>query len=137
MSDPRHDDFDRRFVERLAGHYRPEPFGAMQRARFDATLRERIESRRRMPRWLPALAGSAAALAIAWWSWPLAAPSPAPEGEVRIGRAEIAPAEAGDAAEPTGWEADVMLVDADDTLAEEEYLPDEYLVIATAFIDGV
>ena len=30
----------------------------------------------------------------------------------------------------------MLLADADSTLAEEEYLPDEYVAIAQALIDG-
>jgi hypothetical protein len=110
------------FVERLAEHYRPEPLGPLERARFDARLRERIERRRRAPAWVPSLAGVAAVLALIWWVWPAAtAPSPA-----AVDRA----------ASDASWEADVLLVDADAELAEEEYLPDEYVAIAFAFIDG-
>lgn len=112
----------RRFVERLAEHYRPEPLGPVECARFDAALRERID-RRRAPGWQPSLlAGAAAALALAWWMWPAATPPP------------DSPLES--AALPTTWEADVLLVDADANFAEEDYLPDEYVGIAFAFIDG-
>lgn len=125
MNDARTTDRERdssRFLERLAEHYRPEPLGPAQRARFDARLRERIERRRRAPAWMPSLAGVTAALALAFWLWPAATPPPQPGVDL--------------AALGAGWEADVLLADEDAPLAEEDYLPDEYQAIAFAFIDG-
>jgi hypothetical protein len=143
MSDTpeRQRELERRFAERLAEHYRPEPLGAVERARFDAALRERIARRRRARVFAPALAGAAGALALAFWVWPTAAPEPgsgrgavaslpaaaaAPQAEARA-------AAAGDDA--GGWEADVLLA-ADAPPGDEDYLPDEYVAIAAAFLDG-
>lgn len=127
MSDGRHTtDRDREavrnFAERVADHYRPEPFGPADRLRFDSGLRERI-GHRRAPAWIPSLVGAAAAMSLGWLIWPASTPtSPTP----------IDPS-----AFATRWESDVLFVDADATLSEDEYLPDEYIVIAGAFLDGV
>jgi hypothetical protein len=119
-------DPDRRFAERLAKHYRPEPLDRAQRARFDAALRERIERRRRGPVWIPALTGAAAALTLAWWIWPAA--TPPTDSEVGVARVAMATSD---------WGVDVLMADPDETLAAEEaYLPDEYVALAVAFIDG-
>jgi ferric-dicitrate binding protein FerR (iron transport regulator) len=119
----RDQDPDRRFAERLAKHYRPEPLDRAQRARFDAALRERIERRRRGPAWIPALTAAAAALTLAWWIWPLATPPTSSEARVAMATSD--------------WEIDVLLADPGETLAAEEaYLPDEYVALAVAFIDG-
>jgi hypothetical protein len=122
----RDQDPDRRFAELLAEQYRPEPLGRAQCARFDAALRERIERRRREPVWIPALTGAAAALILAWWIWPAATPPTDSEADVD----PVAMA-------ASDWEVDVFLGDPDETLAAEEaYLPDEYVALAVAFIDG-
>jgi len=130
------DDRDARFAERLAFHYRPEPLSPRARARFDAALHARLERPPARPAWLPGLAGVAAALALLWWAWP----APAPEGNA-LGSAPAALAAdaRADVEQPgeTDWQADVLLTDADSSLDEEEYLPDDYLVIAYALIDGV
>jgi hypothetical protein len=125
----RDQDPDRRFAEHLAEHYRPEPLDRTQRARFDAALRERIERRRRGPVWIPALTGAAAALILAWSIWPAA--TPPTDSEVDVGPV------ASEGMAASDWEIDVLLGDPDETLAAEEaYLPDEYVALAVAFIDG-
>jgi ferric-dicitrate binding protein FerR (iron transport regulator) len=129
-SPDRDHDPDRRFAERLAEHYRPEPLDPAQRARFDAALRQRFERRQWAPAWVPALTGVAAALALGWWIWPAATP-PMDSGT------GVAPVAMASSLEASEWEADVLLTDTDETLAAEEaYLPDEYVALAVAFIDG-
>lgn len=139
-------DADRRFAERLAAHYRPQPLDPAARTRFDATLRERLERRPGLPAWLPVLASAAAALVLFWWAWPAATPTnDAPESLPRVAvqvQAPTAPAtQTPDAAASPAlqdWSADVLLADATDTgtPSEESYLPDEYVALAVAFIDG-
>ena len=122
----RDQDPGRRFAERLAEHYRPEPLGRAQCARFDAALRERIERRRRGLVWIPALTSAAAALMLSWWIWPAA--TPPTHSEANVDPVAMAASD---------WEVDVFLGDPDETLAaEESYLPDEYVALAVAFIDG-
>lgn len=117
---------NRRFAERLGEHYRPQPLSRAQRARFDAALRERIERRRVRPVWIPALTVAAATFSLAWWLWPAAPPTDL--------EAPFAPVVA---LAPSDWEVDVLLADADATLvSNEDYLPDEYVALAVAFIDG-
>jgi hypothetical protein len=130
MSDDRHTtDRDREavrnFAELVADHYRPEPFGLAERMRFDAGLRERI-GRGRAPAWIPSLIGAAAAMSLVWLIWP-ASTSTSPASPTPVDPSAFA----------TRWESDVLLVDADAALSEDEYLPDEYIVIAGAFLDGV
>jgi hypothetical protein len=149
MSDTpeRHHDAERRFAERLAAHYRPEPLGGVERARFDAALRERIGRRRRARAFAPALAGAAGALALAFWAWPAATPAPGSGGDPvasrqagaaadrEVGAAEAEVAAGWEAEVAAGWEADVLLA-ADAEPADEDYLPDEYVALAAAFLDG-
>jgi hypothetical protein len=128
----RHDDADRRFAERLAVHFTAEPLSPQQRARFDARLRERIERRGNVRRALPALAGAVAAAvaALAFGLWPAAVPEP--------GSTPAVVAEQPSEASPEvfeGWEAEVLLAGTGVTLDEEGYLPDDYVVIAAAFLD--
>lgn len=126
--DPRSEsDATQRFTARVAEHYRPEPLSLARRARFDAALRERIERPRARAFAFPSVVGAAAALGLAWLVWPAAAPPPA-----------IAPEPSAFAAR---WESDVLEVGTapfDEVHHdEEEYLPDEYSVIAAAFLDEV
>jgi hypothetical protein len=105
------------FVERVRAAYAPPAMTTGRASVFDAELRERIESRgRRGTVWVPAGALAAAALAIWFGSalWGVAGPT-APvmastwESELLLGR-------------------DVVSTDSGD------YLPEDYLVIADAFL---
>lgn len=118
------------FVDRLAEHYRPAPLGAVQQARFDANLRERLERRRLPVFWVPSLGGAVAvaALVLAFWmggSSTTFLPQPAAESQVAVDL---------DLAD-LNWEADVLSVDADALVAEEDFLPDDYMGIAFVFLD--
>jgi len=114
------------FVDQIAAHYAPRPWSFAQRARFDAELRARIErpAQRRpaLRGWLvPALAAVAAA-ALVWFRF-----STAPE------RSEPDPPVA------SGWESELFLssdVSTFEDLDDSEALPDDYVAIASLFLDG-
>jgi len=111
---------ERDFVERLADHYQPPPWTPAERAEFDAALRARIEGPRR--RWpLPALATLAAA-GLAW-----------------IGFAALRDGKGPEPAAASVWESELFLssdVSPRGDLDESEGLPEDYVAIASLFMDG-
>ena len=109
------------FVEGLAAHYAPVPWTSAQRASFDEALRSRIAQPRRRGFVVPALA-SAAAVALVWFSF-FSDP----------GVEESSPVAA------SAWENALFLssdVSPLDDRVESEALPDDYLAIASLFLDG-
>ena len=119
MTDPRDEmtPEERRFVARVAGAYQAPPRSPARSAAFDRVLEERL-SRPRAPRWIPALAGAVAAAAIAWLA-------------VGVGL-DGAPTETAQVA--TAEEA-ILALSADEE-SEEEALPEEYVAIASLFLDS-
>jgi hypothetical protein len=122
---------DEDFVERVAASYAPPPMTAAERAAFDAALLERIGQSRPARRWLAAAglpAAAAAALAAAW----LFLFSPGTGGLAPL--EESAPALSARA-----WEEELFLegvfFEAEQP-DESELLPEEYIAIASAFLDG-
>jgi hypothetical protein len=108
------------FVEGLAAHYAPAPWTSAERASFDEALRSRIAQPRRRGFVVPALA-SAAAVALVWFSF-FSGP----------GVEESSPAAA------SAWESELFLssdVSPLDDRDESEALPDDYLAIASLFLD--
>jgi len=118
---PHLDQQDRAFADRLAAHYAPPPWTATQRAGFDEALRARIERPRRRGLLVPALAAVAAA-AFVW-----------------VG-SSLRPA--GDESNPvlaSVWDSELFLssdVSPLDDRDDSEALPDDYLAIASLFLDG-
>ncbi|MDJ0850856.1 MAG: hypothetical protein QNK04_20995 [Myxococcota bacterium] len=127
---------DARFVERLAASYEPEPLTADERVAFTAALEARLEQRRRATRLLPALAGAMAVAVAAWLVVPRASDSPAPPGSVEtLAAAPDFEAELG--AGQWGLEllgSDTLLEDEEETAGDP--LPEDYLAIASVFLDG-
>lgn len=122
---------DAGFVARLEAEYAPEPQSAAQRQEFLRGLEARIERRRRRWRLPTALAGAGAAGALAWL---VLAPQPAPEPMPSAGGAPPAasrPAE--------GWDTQLFyadeLLDDDADGATGQALPEEYVAIASVFLD--
>ena len=112
---------ERAFVDGLATHYAPPPWSSAQRARFDEALQARLERPRRRGVLLPALAGAAVA-ALIWIHF-----SSGPE--VDPARPLVASA----------WESELFLssdLSPLDDRDEGEALPDDYLAIASLFLDG-
>lgn len=106
------------FVERVRTGYAPRAMTAGQEASFDTELYRRIESRgRRSTVWVPASALVAAALAVWLGSglWGVSGPA--------------APTMA------STWESELLL--GSDTASSDsgDYLPEDYLVIADAFLN--
>jgi hypothetical protein len=118
---PRIDQDDEDFADRLAAHYAPPPWTSAKRVGFDEALRARIERPQRRGFAVPALAAVAAA-ALVWVSF-----SHRPAGD------EAAPAVA------SVWESELFLssdVSPLDDRDDSEGLPDDYLAIASLFLDG-
>jgi hypothetical protein len=118
---PRMDQEDKEFAARLAAHYAPPPWASAKRVGFDEALRARIER----PRWrgflIPALA-TAAAAALVWISF-----SVRPAGE------ESNPVAASVWGNELFLSSDVSPLDDRD---DGEGLPEDYLAIASLFLDG-
>ena len=109
------------FAARLAAHTPPPPWTAATRADFDAALWGRVERPQRRALLVPALATVVAA-ALVWVSFSLR-----PAGD------ESNPAIA------SVWENELFLssdVSPLDDRDDSEALPDDYLAIASLFLDG-
>jgi hypothetical protein len=132
MSSPRDerpalDGAEQEFVERLADAYAPAPLTAADRAAFDDAIRARLERPWHRPLLLPAI-GAAAAAVLVWWAFSLAiGPTPVPGEE---GSAAVMAA---------SWEDELFLSSDLSASADREEggtLPDDYLAIASVFLDG-
>ena len=142
---------DARFVEKLAEAYAPERLTAEERIAFNAALEARLQERRRSARLVPALAGAVAAAAVAWLLLPGATPPPSePRASAVVAGADApVPMQAGateagaalelGAFDAVDWELELLDSDTlldDDGGAAEDLLPDDYLAIASVFLDG-
>jgi hypothetical protein len=118
---PRVDPNEKRFADQLAAHYAPPPWTSAERASFDAVLRARIEQPQRRGLRVPVLA-TVAAVALVWAGFSL-----------RPARDEPNPVIA------SAWESELFLssdVSPLDDRDDSEALPDDYLAIASLFMDG-
>ena len=118
---PRIDQEDKAFADRLAAHYAPPPWTSAKRVGFDEALRARVERPQRRGFAVPALAAVAVA-ALVWVSFTLR-----PAGDVSA--PEVA----------SVWESELFLssdVSPLDDRDDSEDLPDDYLAIASLFLDG-
>jgi hypothetical protein len=109
------------FVDQLADHYAPPPWTSAKRVRFEAALRTRIERPQRRGWMIPVLAAVAAA-AMVWIRF-----SAGPGGN------EPNPVVA------SAWENELFLssdLSPLEDLDDSEALPDDYLAIASLFLDG-
>lgn len=108
---------DRARVKRMRAAYAPPAMTAGRASAFDTELRNRIEARgRRGTLWVPASALAAAALAI--WAGSALWSVTTPEGP------QVA----------STWESELIL-GSDVARASGDYLPEDYLVIADAFLN--
>ena len=118
---PRIDQEEKAFADRLATHYAPPPWTSAKRVGFDEALRARVERPQRRGFLAPALATVAVA-ALVWVSFSLRP--------------------AGDESNPvvtSVWENELFLssdVSPLDDRDDSEGLPDDYLAIASLFLDG-
>jgi hypothetical protein len=121
------DGAEEEFVDRLAEVYAPAPMTAAERAAFDGAIRARLERPVRRPVLIPVL-GAAAAAALVWFVLtqpigPIGSP-----GEEKSG-----------AAVAGSWEDELFLssdLSASEDRDESESLPEDYLAIASVFVDG-
>jgi hypothetical protein len=118
---PRIDREEKAFADWLAAHYAPPPWTSAKRVGFDEALRARIERPQRRGFAVPALATVAVA-ALVWVSFSLRP--------------------AGDESNPVAasvWENELFLssdVSPLDDRDDSEDLPEDYLAIASLFLDG-
>ena len=112
---------DKGFADRLAAHYAPPPWTSAKRAGFDDALRARIERPQRRVFTIPALATVAVA-ALVWVSFLLR-----PAGDER------------NPVVTSVWESELFLssdVSPLDDRDGSEGLPEDYMAIASLFLDG-
>jgi len=128
------DSTDAHFAAKLAELYAPEPQTLEQRQAFARGLEARLSGRGYRRAWFPALA-SAAACAAAALTWLLVSPGSTPT------RTATDSAVAGGASQKE-WEAQLFYPDQlmgrymeDVTTPRTGGLPDEYMAIASAFLD--
>ena len=118
---PRVDQEGKVFADRLAAHYAPPPWTSAKRVGFDEALRARIERPQRRGFAVPALATVAVA-ALVWVSFSI---RPAGNESNLVA--------------PSVWESELFLssdVSPLDDRDDSEGLPDDYLAIASLFLDG-
>jgi hypothetical protein len=118
---PNIDRQDEAFAERLADHYAPPLWTSAERAGFDEALQARIERPQRREFALPAVVTVTIA-ALVWASFSLR-----PVGDVS------------NSAVPSVWDNELFLssdVSPLDDRDDREALPDDYLAIASLFLDG-
>ncbi len=121
-------DDDRALVAHIREHYAPPPMTAVERSRFDARLRARIEARRRMRWGLGGLALAGAAAAALLFAAGPRPPTPTPAPEM--------------AALPATPDSEALALDwlveapADDWLGGSTVLPADPLAVP-ALDDGV
>jgi hypothetical protein len=121
------DGADKEFVERLASSYAPTPMTGAGRAAFDDAVRARLERPRRRPVLIPAV-GAAAAAALAWVVL-----------SYSIGPTRLPGGEDAGAVAASFWEDELFLssdLSASEDREESATLPEDYLAIASAFLDG-
>jgi hypothetical protein len=118
---------EREFVDRLAREYAPPPMTAAEGAAFEQAVRARLERPWRRPLLIPAIGAAAAAVLL----WFVISDS---TGPIRLsGEEEPAAVVAG------SWEDELFLssdLSASEDRDESETLPQDYLAIASAFLDG-
>ena len=118
---PRIDTEDKAFADRLAAHYAPPPWTSARRVGFEEALRARVERPQLREFAVPALATVAVAVLV-WASFSLRP--------------------AGDESNPvatSAWESELFLssdVSPLEDRDDSEGLPEDYLAIASLFLDG-
>ena len=136
-----HDDRD--FADRLADHYAPPPWTSARRTDFDEGLRARIERPERRGFAVPVLA-TAVAAGLVWVGVSLLPAGDEPEPGAASAGSESHPVIASAAGETdpavsSVWESELFLssdVSPLDDRDDREGLPDDYLAIASLFMDG-
>ncbi len=131
---------DAEFVKRLADHYAPSPLSPSQRAVWDAALTARLEKRRRAAV-LPGLATAALAAALVfglggWFGLETDDPSVRPDPGVSATETRTLVVSAEDSVSDLldDWEYLLAFQPADD--GEDGQLPDDYMAIASIFLEG-
>lgn len=123
---------EERFIARFADAYRPAPMTSAQRTRFDAQIHHRLHTSTRKRQLVPVFATLALVSVVIWLTitgWLPLLPQEGKKAATVVVQARRS----------TTWEYDLLFplespeaIERDD----EAVLPDDYLAIAQAFLDG-
>ncbi len=119
---------DRRFIQRVAKDYTPQPLSAAQRATFDRRLEERLADSSRLPFLRPAslLAATCAALLL-WFALPSQQASGPNFGDSTL------PSAPTPLAQDTTSHSTLLAYAYYQSESQDDFLPAEYIALADAF----
>ena len=119
---------DRRFIQRVAKDYTPQPLSAAQRATFDRRLEERLADSSRLPFLRPAslLAATCAALLL-WFALPSQQASGPNFGDSTL------PSAPTPLARDTTSHSTLLAYAYYQSESQDDFLPAEYIALADAF----
>lgn len=119
---------DRRFIQRVAKDYTPQPLSAAQRATFDRRLEERLADSSRLPFLRPAslLAATCAALLL-WFALPSQQASGPNFGDSTL------PSAPTPLAQDTTSHSTLLAYAYYQSESQDDFLPAEYIALADVF----
>ena len=119
---------DRRFIQRVAKDYTPQPLSAAQRATFDRRLEERLADSSRLPFLRPAslLAATCAALLL-WFALPSQQASGPNFGDNTL------PSAPTPLAQDTTSHSTLLAYAYYQSESQDDFLPAEYIALADVF----
>ena len=119
---------DRRFIQRVAKDYTPQPLSAAQRATFDRRLEERLADSSRLPFLRPASLLAATCAALLLW---LTLPSQQASGP-NFGDSTL-PSAPTPLARDTTSHSTLLAYAYYQSESQDDFLPAEYIALADAF----
>ena len=126
---------DRRFIQRVADHYTPQPLSAARQATFDRRLSERLADSARLPFLRPASLLAAACAVLLWFTLPSQQVSDPNFKDLTPRSASTPLAQDTDAAntQDITSHASLLAYAYYQSEAQTDFLPAEYLALADAF----
>jgi hypothetical protein len=125
---------EKEFVDHIRSVYRAPEMSSSEAVRFDEALTKRRSVRPSMPRGL-VLAGAVGALALLLWTWTPDGPDMQPDGLVAQSEAPLGDpkleAPEDEFGDESAWGFEVLFDDEEDLADDAEWMPDDYLALAT------